>query len=55
MDISGDQIIPNALEVVDGIVAMVKEAKALKYLWVGTQSENEFEKLWKSFFMWKRN
>lgn len=26
------QIIPNALEVIDGIVAMVKEAKALNYL-----------------------
>lgn len=27
-----DQIIPNALEVIDGIIAMIKEAKALKYL-----------------------
>lgn len=27
-----DQIIPNSLEVFDGIKAMVKEAKALNYL-----------------------
>lgn len=30
--VPGDQIIPNALEVIDGIVAMVKEAKVLNYL-----------------------
>lgn len=28
----GDQIIPNALEVIDGIKAMVDEAKSLLYL-----------------------
>lgn len=27
-----DEIIPNALEVIDGIEAMIKEAKALNYL-----------------------
>lgn len=27
-----NQIIPNALEVIDGMVVMVKEAKALEYL-----------------------
>lgn len=27
-----NQIVPNALEVIDGIIAMIKEAKALKYL-----------------------
>lgn len=30
--VKSDQIIPNALEVIDGIIAMIKEAKALKYL-----------------------
>lgn len=30
--VPNDQIIPNALEVIDGIVAMIKEAKALNYL-----------------------
>lgn len=27
-----DQIVPNALEVIDGIIAMIKQAKVLKYL-----------------------
>lgn len=27
-----DQIVPNALEVIDGIIAMIKEAQVLKYL-----------------------
>lgn len=27
-----DQIIPNALEVIDGIIAMIKEAQVLEYL-----------------------
>lgn len=29
--VSADQIIPNSKEVIDGIVAMVAEARALKY------------------------
>lgn len=31
-DVPTDQIIPNALEIIDGLVAMTKEAKALNYL-----------------------
>lgn len=27
-----DQIVPNSLEVIDGLVAMVKEAEKLKYM-----------------------
>lgn len=30
--VPNDQIIPNALELIDGIEALVKEAKALNYL-----------------------
>lgn len=30
--VPADKIIPNALEVIDGLSAMIKEAKALKYL-----------------------
>lgn len=31
-DLPANQIVPNALEVIDGLVAMVKEAQNLKYL-----------------------
>lgn len=31
-DVPTDQIVPNALEIIDGLVAMTKEAKALNYL-----------------------
>lgn len=31
-DVPTDQIIPNALEIIDGLVAMIKEAEALNYL-----------------------
>lgn len=31
-EVPTDQIIPNALEIIDGLVAMTKEAKALNYL-----------------------
>lgn len=30
--VPADQIIPNALEMIDGLVAMISEAKALNYL-----------------------
>lgn len=37
-----NQIVPNSLEVIDGLIAMVREAKTLQYLW----TYEEFNQYW---------